>query len=82
MSDQSLKVQCPLCEGRSELRPSEILELFSNPEMRNRLDARISEIAEYCSPFGSALKIPAINFQREVHKWNPTLPIWRRSPKE
>ncbi|MGB8012260.1 MAG: hypothetical protein WCF68_11635 [Terriglobales bacterium] len=22
------------------------------------------------------------NFEKEVHTWNPTLPMWRRSPKE
>jgi hypothetical protein len=22
------------------------------------------------------------NFEREVHTWNPTLPMWRRSNKE
>jgi hypothetical protein len=24
----------------------------------------------------------ARNFRKEVHCWNPTLPMWRRSPKE
>jgi hypothetical protein len=22
------------------------------------------------------------DFQKQVHSWNPQLPIWRRSPKE
>jgi uncharacterized protein YfbU (UPF0304 family) len=22
------------------------------------------------------------NFEKEVHEWNPTLPMWQRSPKE
>ncbi|MFY9845000.1 MAG: hypothetical protein ACLP0H_11685 [Terriglobales bacterium] len=25
---------------------------------------------------------PVRNFEKEVHSWNPTLPMWRRSNKE
>ncbi len=74
------KVKCPLCEGRGELLRSEIAERFSNPELRKRLDARIAEILEDST---AALAGPkARDFQKEVHSWNPTLPMWRRSPKE
>ena len=76
--EQPTKVKCPLCEGEGELRPSEVVEQFVNREQRNRLDARIAEIAEKCTD--KANKV--FNFQKEVHTWNPALPIWRRSPKE
>jgi hypothetical protein len=77
---EASKLKCPLCEGRGELLRSEIAEKFTNQELRQRLDARIAEILEE-SPM--ALAAPtARDFQKEVHTWNPALPMWRRSPKE
>jgi hypothetical protein len=82
MLEQEPKVKCPLCEGRGELLPSAFVEQFSNPELRKRLDARIAEIAEKFVPVGAGVKGKGLDFQKEVHTWNPALPIWRRSPKE
>ena len=82
MADPSQKVKCPLCEGQGELLASKLVETFSNAGLRKRLDARIAEIAEVsgCTTVGAGSK--NFDFQKEVHTWNPTLPIWRRSPKE
>lgn len=77
--EQATKVKCPLCEGEGELLPSAIVDQFVNPELRNRLDARIAEIAE---KYTQDKANKSFNFQKEVHTWNPALPIWRRSPKE
>ena len=74
------KVKCPLCEGQGALLKSEIVERFTNQELRKRLDARIAEILEDSNL--AAVGSKARDFQKEVHTWNPTLPIWRRSPKE
>ncbi len=82
MSEQSSRVKCPLCEGAGELMPSAIVEKFLTPELRKRLDGRIAEIAEGLNSATSATKGKVLNFQREVHSWNPALPIWRRSAKE
>jgi hypothetical protein len=80
MSSEEMKVACPLCEGRGVLLRSEIADHFTNKELLARLDARITEILE---DIAGVIPAPAArNFQREVHTWNPTLPIWRRSPKE
>ena len=76
------KVKCPVCEGEGELLPSAVVEMFVNPELRNRLDARIKQIVEICNSQAPAGKGKDLNFQKEVHTWNPALPIWRRSPKE
>ena len=73
-------VKCPLCEGQGALLKAEIVERFTNQELRKRLDARIAEILEDSNMAAVASK--ARDFQKEVHTWNPTLPIWRRSPKE
>jgi hypothetical protein len=82
MSEQETKVKCPLCEGKGELLASALMEKVSNPELRKRLETRIGEIAEKSNlvPVGAHGK--DFDFQKEVHNWNPTLPIWRRSPKE
>ncbi len=73
-------VRCPLCEGQGALTPQAVVDRFLKPELRERLDARITEIAEICSSEGSKAKV--LDFQKVVHTWNPELAIWRRSPKE
>ncbi len=80
MADQETLVRCPLCEGQGALSPQAIVDRFVNPELRQRLDARIAEIAEICTL--RRRKSKGLDFQKEVHTWNQTLPIWRRSPKE
>ena len=81
MVESATKVKCPLCEGQGDLLPSTLVQTFSNPELRKRLDARIEEIAE-TSGGGVVNGKQVFDFHKEVHTWNPTLPIWRRSPKE
>jgi hypothetical protein len=51
-----------------------------NPELRQQLDARIAEILEANELAGVGPKLR--NFEKEVHSWNPALPMWQRSPKE
>ncbi|MFY9673511.1 MAG: hypothetical protein WB817_18905 [Terriglobales bacterium] len=62
------------------MSPQAVVDRFVKPELREQLDARITEIAEICSSGSTKSKV--LNFEKEVHGWNPALPIWRRSPKE
>ena len=80
MSEQTAKVKCPLCEGQGELTRADLAERFANQELRRRLDARIAKILDDNALATVGEKVR--DFQKEVHSWNPTLPIWRRSPKE
>jgi len=80
MVEQAAKVKCPLCEGRGEVLRSEIMERFTNPELRRRFDARMAEILAAGEMVGVGPKVR--NIEKEVHEWNPTLPMWQRSPKE
>ncbi|MGH9641973.1 MAG: hypothetical protein ACRD3Q_06065 [Terriglobales bacterium] len=80
MAEREGLVRCPLCEGQGAISPQAVVDRFLNPELRQRLDARITEIAEICA--SGVAKGKVLDFQKEVHTWNPALPIWRRSPKE
>jgi len=80
MADQTEKFKCPLCEGRGEVLRSEIAEQFTNPELRQRLDARIAGILVASEMAGAGPKVRS--FEKDVHSWNPTLPMWQRSAKE
>lgn len=80
MVEQRSRVKCPLCDGRGELTRMELAERFASPELRKRLDVRMTEILENVELAGVGARVR--NFEREVHEWNPQLPIWRRSPKE
>jgi len=80
MVDPDTKVKCPLCQGQGELTGTELASKLTTPELRKRLDARIAEILESAEPAGVGPRVR--NFEKEVHEWNPQLPMWRRSPKE
>lgn len=80
MDNQVPQVKCPLCEGRGELTRAQLAQNMTSGELRKRLDARIAEILDGSELAAAAM--PSRNFQKEVHEWNPQLPIWRRSPKE
>ena len=82
MAEQETKVKCPLCEGQGELLASALIETVSNPELRKRLETRIAEIAEKSNLMPVGANGKDFDFHKEVHTWNPALPIWRRSPKE
>lgn len=82
MSEQAANVKCPLCEGQGNISPLILISKFSNPELRKRLETRIAEIAENANSEAVKNREKVVNFQKEVHNWNPALPIWRRSPKE
>jgi hypothetical protein len=79
MVEHTAKVKCPLCEGQGEVLRSEMVERLVNPELRKRLDARIAAILENeMARVGPRVR----NFEKDVHTWNPTLPMWQRSQKE
>jgi len=78
--ENDLKVKCPLCDGHGDLTRAEMAEKFATPDLRKRLDARITQILENVNLAAAGPRVH--DFQKEVHEWNPQLPMWRRSPKE
>lgn len=71
-------VRCPLCEGQGHMGRRQILELLGNPNLADKLAHYGEDIAQE----GAAMAGARSDFQKEVHSWNPQMPIWRRSPKE
>ena len=78
-------LKCPLCEGRGEVRRSQLIEFFSDPDLKSKIDAYLTEIipgAEENAELVGVVGREPRNFQKDVHSWNPSLPMWQRSPKE
>lgn len=85
MTDHRDRLQCPLCEGQGEVRRAQLTEFFSDPELNSKIDAYLIEDASKTVDKPELVAVsgqPPRDFQREVHCWNPSLPMWRRSPKE
>jgi hypothetical protein len=81
MAENNDLVRCPFCLGRGELRRSEVHERLADSDLPQKLKASLAEIAEPEDEAVAERSQPR-SFIREVHAWNPRLPIWRRSPKE
>ena len=87
MADNRDQLKCPLCEGHGEIRLARLLELVENREIMSLIDSCLSKA---CDPSDSEPELVETivgssterNFQKDVHSWNPQLPMWRRSPKE
>jgi hypothetical protein len=77
MTDQDDVVKCPFCGGHGELRRAEIVQRLKDPAVARTLQANPTETG---NPGGDGSK--PRDFFRDVHSWNPKLPIWRRSSKE
>jgi hypothetical protein len=87
MSHKDDVLPCPFCAGHGGLRRSEIIELFSDPNFKQKVDSYLAEVRKPTEDNEDAATLVGAgnqprDFSKEVHSWNPQLPIWRRSPKE
>jgi hypothetical protein len=85
MTEHRDRLQCPLCAGHGEVHSSRLLEFFSDPQLNSKIQAYLasaSAAAEDTAELVAIGESKPRDFQRDVHTWNPTLPMWRRSPKE
>ena len=77
-------VKCPLCGGFTHIEKPELLEALKNPRLREQVEKYIAVLLN--SPVEELSTVGATqvghDFQKEVHSWNPCVPMWRRSPKE
>jgi hypothetical protein len=77
-------VKCPLCGGFSHIAEPELLAALKNARVREQVKNYIRELLQ--SPVDDAPPVGAPeagrDFQKDVHNWNPHVPMWQRSPKE
>lgn len=78
-------VKCPLCGGFTHVAEPALLAALNDPTIRQRVESYVAELLR--STAGELVAVPAAvapsrDFNKEVHNWNPNVPIWRRSPKE
>jgi len=77
-------VKCPVCGVFTRIEKPELLAALANPEIRQQIENYVAQLlanapAELVSVTTTA---EPRNFQSDVHNWNPTVPMWQRSPKE
>jgi hypothetical protein len=77
-------VNCPLGGGFTHVEKSELLQALNNPRLCEQVERYITELlrspVEELATAGAAQT--GRDFQKDVHNWNPCVPMWRRSPKE
>jgi hypothetical protein len=76
-------VKCPLCGGFTHVDKPDLLQALEDPKIRKQVEDCMAQL------LGSARReLAAVgasgarDFNQDVHKWNPNVPVWRRSPKE
>jgi hypothetical protein len=75
-------VNCPLCEGLAKVRRSDVVALLAENNLRDKLEKNMAEVTRLAEKDQAERRLQPGEFGREVHNWNPTLSLWRRSPKE
>jgi len=77
-------VKCPLCGGSTHVERPELMQALKEPRIRERIENYIADLLK--SPVDASSAVGATqsgrDFQKDVHSWNPSVPMWRRSPKE
>jgi hypothetical protein len=77
-------VKCPLCGGFTHIENPVLRQALQNPLLREQVEKYVTELLN--SPVEELSSVGAVqtgrDFQKEVHSWNPNVPMWRRSPKE
>jgi hypothetical protein len=75
-------LKCPLCQGRSQVNRTELIGLLTDHNLREKIEKYLAELLQAEPATVGARRPESTDFEKDVHTWNPQLPIWRRSPKE
>ncbi len=78
-------VKCPLCSGFTHIDEPELLAALRDPKIRQQVENYVANLLQSRSAELTSVAAPqsqSRDFQKEVHHWNPNVPVWRRSPKE
>jgi hypothetical protein len=77
--------KCPMCGGFTHIENAQLRDALKNPSIRKQVEKYVAELVdapqEELASVGAG-KPEARDFQKDVHTWNPFVPMWRRSPKE
>ncbi len=73
---------CPLCQGKGQMRRSELIERLSDPANQEKLRVFLQQLQEEEEKDLVPVSEDHDAFEREVHSWPPRRILWRRSPKE
>ena len=78
-------VKCPLCNGFTHIESPQLLAALNDPRIRGQVEQYVAELVN--APLEELARVAtgkpeARDFQKDVHNWNPFVPMWRRSPKE
>jgi len=78
-------VKCPLCGAFTHIDKAELLAVLRDSKIRQQLENYVAELLRL--PVGELAVVAAgqregRDFNKDVHSWNPNVPICRRSPKE
>jgi len=76
-------LKCPLCQGHAQIERAELIGILTDRNLREKIEKYLAELMGTGEPASVGAKRPeSSDFQKDVHSWNPQMPIWRRSPKE
>lgn len=76
-------LKCPLLQGLDPMHRAELLGLINDSSLKEKLEQCLAQHVAAESEgekAGSGWK--PTDFQKDVHTWDTTTPLWRRSSKE
>jgi hypothetical protein len=78
-------VKCPVCGIFTRIDKPELRAALNDPKIRQQIEDYVAglvpSVPVELASVGAA-QTEARDFQKDVHNWNPTVPMWLRSPKE
>lgn len=78
-------VKCPVCGICTRIDKPELLAALNDPEIRQKIENYVAQLLPAApAELVGVTTGPAEgrSFQKDVHDWNPAVPMWQRSPKE
>ena len=82
-------VKCPFCGGFTHVVQPDLLAALRDSNTRQQIEACAAQLLRNESPELAAVEAgregtgkEGRDFNKDVHAWNPFVPVWRRSPKE
>ena len=77
-------VKCPVCGVFTRIEKPELLAAFNDPKIREQIENYVAGLlaSRPAELVGVAAGHEARSFDKDVHNWNPAVPMWQRSSKE